>query len=124
MSPVRPCGPLAGEDARGVGLGAGLWNAPARTRSREERGANAIRSASGTRGITGGFSFALAPRVDRVLPTLTDHRVPGRNTRLNVSAGWHVHLDLVAARLAGITAAGPHQDRARPKGEYECRLPA
>ena len=54
-----------------------------------------------TWGSTGGVSFALEPVGDEVLLTVTHHRVADRAILLKVSAGWHMHLDVLVARLAG-----------------------
>ena len=51
-------------------------------------------------GSTGGVTFELKPEGDAVLLTLIHRRVPDRATLLNVSAGWHMHLDILAARAA------------------------
>lgn len=75
-------------------------------------------------GSTGGVSFTLEPRGGKVLLTLVHSRIADRNTRLNVSAGWHVHLDLLVARASG-EAPQPFWDRwRRLKGEYDQRLPS
>ncbi|MFD0986889.1 SRPBCC family protein [Methyloligella solikamskensis] len=54
-----------------------------------------------TWGETGGVTFALEPHGDQVLLTVTHHRVTDRKSLLGVSTGWHAHLDVLAARLAG-----------------------
>jgi uncharacterized protein YndB with AHSA1/START domain len=74
-------------------------------------------------GSTGGVTFELEPVGDMVRFTLTHRRIPDRSIMLNVSAGWHAHLDVLAARLAGEEPA-PFWDRwAALKAEYEPRLP-
>lgn len=74
-------------------------------------------------GSTGGVSFLLEPQGDQVLLTLTHRRVPERGILLNVSAGWHMHLDILAARMRG-DEPGPFWDRwARLKKAYDARLP-
>ena len=40
-----------------------------------------------------------------MLLTLIHHRLPDRDTTLKVSAGWHAHLDTLAARASGKTLA-------------------
>ena len=75
-------------------------------------------------GGTGGVSFQLEPRGDQVLLTLVHRRIEQRAARLNISAGWHAHLDLLVARLSG-TVPPPFWDGfKRLKDEYERRLPA
>jgi uncharacterized protein YndB with AHSA1/START domain len=77
-----------------------------------------------TWGSTGGVSFELEPAGDEVLLTLTHRRIPDRSTQLNVSAGWHAHFDVLAARLAG-QAPEPFWDRwVALKADYEPRIPA
>lgn len=79
-----------------------------------------------TWGTTGGVSFELKPEGNDVLLTLIHRRVPDRGTLLNVSAGWHMHLDILAACIAGTApAAGTFWDGwSRLKAEYDERLPA
>jgi len=77
-----------------------------------------------TWGSTGGVCFDLEPQGDEVLLTVTHRRVPDRATLLNVSAGWHVHLDLLVARSTG-KVPGPFWDGwSRLKQDYDRRLPA
>lgn len=52
-------------------------------------------------GSTGGVTFDLEPVGDMVRLTVIHRRIPDPDMRLNVSAGWHAHLDVLAARLAG-----------------------
>src|SRR5688500_2626967 len=54
-----------------------------------------------TWGSTGGVTFDLEPVGDMVRLTVTHRRIPDRDMQLNISAGWHAHLDVLAARLAG-----------------------
>ena len=74
-------------------------------------------------GTTGGVSFKLEPQGGEVLLTVTHHRVPDRGILLNVSAGWHAHLDVLAARLNGKTMSSFWDNWQRLKAEYEQRLP-
>jgi uncharacterized protein YndB with AHSA1/START domain len=75
-------------------------------------------------GSAGGVTFELEPVGDMVRFTVTHHRIPDRSIMLNVSAGWHTHLDVLAARLSG-EEPEPFWDRwASLKAEYEQRLPA
>ena len=75
-------------------------------------------------GKTGGVTFELEPAGNEVMLTVIHRRLPDRSTMLNVSAGWHAHLDVLAARAAG-KAAGPFWDHwVRLKAEYDQRLPA
>ena len=75
-------------------------------------------------GSTGGVTFELEPVGDMVRLTVTHRRIEDPSMRLNISAGWHAHLDVLAARLAG-DAPEPFWDHwARLKAEYERRLSA
>jgi uncharacterized protein YndB with AHSA1/START domain len=75
-------------------------------------------------GSTGGVTFDLKPVGDMVRFTITHRRIPDRSIMLNVSAGWHAHLGVLAARLSGETPE-PFWDRfASLKTEYDRRLPA
>ncbi|WP_414471589.1 SRPBCC family protein [Microvirga sp. M2] len=77
-----------------------------------------------TWGSTGGVTFELEPEGYEVLLTVIHRRVPDRSTLLSVSAGWHIHLDILAARMTG-RAPEPFWDGwARLKNDYEQRLPA
>lgn len=82
------------------------------------------RKLSFTWGSTGGVSFELEPKGERVLLTVTHHRVTDRSTLRGVSTGWHSHLDVLAARLSG-TEPEPFWDKfSRLKNEYERRIPS
>jgi uncharacterized protein YndB with AHSA1/START domain len=72
---------------------------------------------------SGDVSFDLEPQGDKVLLTVTHRSVPDRDTLLSVSAGWHMHLDVLAARASG-TAPAPFWDGwLRLKQEYDRRMP-
>jgi uncharacterized protein YndB with AHSA1/START domain len=75
-------------------------------------------------GSTGGVSFELEPKGKDVLLTVIHRRVTERATLLNVSGGWHMHLDVLAARLAGKEPPPFWEGWSRLKQEYERRLPA
>ena len=73
---------------------------------------------------SGDVSFELAPKGKEVLLTVTHRRLPDRPTLLKVSAGWHMHLDLLVA-CAKDTKREPFWDGwSRLVTEYEQRLPA
>ena len=59
-----------------------------------------------------------------MLLTLTHRRVPDRPTLLSVSAGWHMHLDVLAARAAGREPAPFWDGWEDLKAAYDRRLPA
>ena len=71
----------------------------------------------------GEVAFDLEQQGDRVLLTIVHRRVPDRDVLLKVSAGWHAHLDTLAAVLSG-DDAGPFWPRwQRLMREYEVRHP-
>lgn len=73
---------------------------------------------------TGEVAFELEKMGDKVMLTIIHRRVPNREVLLNVSSGWHAHLDVLTARLTGTTPA-PHWDHwTRLRAEYDQRLPA
>ena len=82
------------------------------------------RKLSITWGSTGGVTFELEPKGNEVLLTLTHSRLPDRSTMLNVSAGWHAHLDILVARASGKQPPAFWDHWRRLKQEYERRLPA
>jgi len=77
-----------------------------------------------TWGDTGGVSFELEPVGNDVLLTLIHRRVPDRATLLKVSAGWHMHLDILLARATGKDPAPYWEGWSRLQKEYDRRMPA
>jgi uncharacterized protein YndB with AHSA1/START domain len=75
-------------------------------------------------GNTGGVTFELEPVGDMVRFTVTHHRIPDHATGLNISAGWHAHLDVLAARLAGEEPKPFWDHWVALKAEYAKRLTA
>jgi uncharacterized protein YndB with AHSA1/START domain len=76
-----------------------------------------------TWGNTGGVTFELEPRGSRVLLTVTHRRIEERGTQLNVSAGWHAHLDVLAAKLAGETPPPFWDHWTGLQADYDRRIP-
>lgn len=75
-----------------------------------------------TWGSTGGVTFILTEEGDEVLLTLVHKRIEDSAVLLNVSAGWHSHIDVLEARLRGATPA-PHWDNwERLRGDYAERF--
>jgi uncharacterized protein YndB with AHSA1/START domain len=75
-------------------------------------------------GSTGGVTFELELRGEEVLLTVTHRRIAEPTMRLNISAGWHAHLDVLAAKVRG-DQPEPFWDRwAALKTEYAQRLTA
>lgn len=75
-------------------------------------------------GSTGGVTFELEPMGDMVRLTIVHRRMPDHSTALNISAGWHAHLDVLAARLAGKEPEPFWNHWAALKAEYTQRLGA
>jgi uncharacterized protein YndB with AHSA1/START domain len=76
-------------------------------------------------GSTGGVSFELEPAgAAKVLLTVIHRGVADRATLLNVSAGWHMHLDILVARATGKELEPFWDGWSRLKKEYERRIPA
>jgi uncharacterized protein YndB with AHSA1/START domain len=70
------------------------------------------------------ITFELQERGDDVLLTLTHRRLEDRKEMLNVSPGWHIHLDLLEANLRGTPRRPFWGTLATLKEEYEKRVPA
>ncbi|WP_431283109.1 SRPBCC family protein [Humitalea sp. 24SJ18S-53] len=77
-----------------------------------------------TWGSTGGVTFELETLGKNVLLTVTHRRVTERAMLLNVSAGWHMHLDVLVARLNGTEPETFWDGWTRLRTDYEGRLPA
>lgn len=73
---------------------------------------------------SGDVSFELSPQGEAVLLTLTHARLPDRTTLLKVSAGWHMHLDLLVACSTGRPRQPFWDGWSRLQNEYDGRLPA
>jgi hypothetical protein len=68
-------------------------------------------------------TFTLEPRGERVLLTVIHRRLPDRGMLVGVSTGWHAHLDMLAARLAGEKPAPFWDGFSRLRKEYDRRIP-
>ena len=73
---------------------------------------------------SGDVSIELEAKGNEVLLTLVHRRLPNRSTMLRVSAGWHMHLDVLVARARGEEPAPFWDGWARLRKEYDGRLPA
>ncbi|HEY7764630.1 MAG TPA: SRPBCC family protein, partial [Aestuariivirgaceae bacterium] len=73
---------------------------------------------------SGGVSFELEPRGNEVLLTVIHRHLPDRSTLLMVSAGWHMHLDVLVARATRKEPAPFWDGWSRLEKEYDRRLPA
>jgi uncharacterized protein YndB with AHSA1/START domain len=73
---------------------------------------------------SGDVSIELEAKGKDVLLTLVHRRLPSRSMMLGVSAGWHMHLDVLVARARGGEPAPFWDGFARLRKEYDRRLPA
>ena len=76
-----------------------------------------------TWGKSGGVSMQLEPRGERVLLTVIHRRLPDRGMMVGVSTGWHTHLDMLAARLAGEEPEPFWDGFIRLRKDYDDRIP-
>jgi uncharacterized protein YndB with AHSA1/START domain len=77
-----------------------------------------------TWGMGGGgdVTFTLEPRGERTLLTIVHTGLADPKVRGNVGPGWHAHIDVLAARMAG-TEPQPFWDNwTQLKADYETRL--
>jgi uncharacterized protein YndB with AHSA1/START domain len=72
----------------------------------------------------GDVSFELEPRGSEVLLTVIHRRLPDRATTLMIGAGWHMHLDILAARATGKEPEPFWDGWSRLRKEYDKRVPA
>jgi uncharacterized protein YndB with AHSA1/START domain len=77
-----------------------------------------------TFGQSGEVTFDLEPVGKDVLLTLVHRRLPEGAMRLKIAAGWHTHLDVLAARAAAREPGFPFWDHwASLKDDYARRIP-
>jgi uncharacterized protein YndB with AHSA1/START domain len=72
---------------------------------------------------SGDVSFELEPQGNEVLLTVIHRRLSDRDTLLKHVAGWHMHLDILAARATGAEPAPFWDGWSRLQKEYDQRLP-
>lgn len=70
----------------------------------------------------GEVSFELEPVGDEVLLTVLHRRLPDPATAAQVGAGWHAHLDLLAARTTGGSPPSFWAHWQRLHGDYAHRF--
>ncbi len=75
-------------------------------------------------GEGGSVRFELEQKTKGVLLTLTHKKLPDRNSALNISAGWHMHLDILVDRMNGREPPAFWDGWSRLKRDYESRIPA
>jgi uncharacterized protein YndB with AHSA1/START domain len=69
-------------------------------------------------------TFELTPQGSLVQLVLTHRATGGRDELKNVSGGWHTHLDILQAHLAGQPIPPLWSTADRLHAEYQARLPA
>lgn len=74
-------------------------------------------------GDSGEVDFMLEQKGDDVLLTLIHRRVPDRGTLLKVSTGWHMHLDVLVARLRDMAPEPFWDGWSRLHADYNQRMP-
>ncbi|MGQ0684555.1 SRPBCC family protein [Bradyrhizobium sp.] len=72
---------------------------------------------------TGDVTIELEEKGSEVLLTLIHRRLPNRNYMLGVSAGWHMHLDVLVARARGEEPPPFWDGWLKLKQDYDRRLP-
>src|SRR5258708_22866381 len=77
-----------------------------------------------TWGNSGDVSIDLEPKDNDVLLTLIHRRLPDRPTLLRVAAGWHSHLDVLAARASSKEPAIFWDTWLQLHSDYDRRIPA
>jgi uncharacterized protein YndB with AHSA1/START domain len=73
---------------------------------------------------TGDVTFELEPKGKGVLLTVIHRRFPDRAMQLKHMAGWHMHLDVLVARVSGEEPAPFWDGWSSLMKEYDARLPA
>ena len=74
-------------------------------------------------GESGDVTFELAPMTNEVLLTVIHRRLPERETRLMIGAGWHMHLDILLARMKDEQPEPFWDGWSRLRQEYDRRIP-
>jgi uncharacterized protein YndB with AHSA1/START domain len=72
---------------------------------------------------SGDVTIELEPKGEDVLLTLTHRRIRDRSASLMIGAGWHMHLDVLSARVEGDEPAPFWDGWLRLKAEYDQRIP-
>ncbi len=77
-----------------------------------------------TWGENGEVAFDLRPEGEDVMLTVTHRRISDRANLLMVGAGWHMHLDILAATMNGARPQPFWDGWLKLKDDYDRRLPA
>ena len=68
-------------------------------------------------------TFELTPEDAGILLVVTHRNLTDREQMLGVSSGWHAHLDILAAKLAGTPSPPFWPNHTRLEAEYDRLLP-
>lgn len=72
----------------------------------------------------GEVSFKLRAVGNQVLLTIIHRRISDRSNTVMIGAGWHMHLNILSARLAAQKPSPFWDGWSRLRDEYERRIPA
>lgn len=70
----------------------------------------------------GDVTFTLEPVGDDVMLTVIHRQLPDRTMTVMVGAGWHMHCDILAARMWGQTPGSFWSGWVKLRDEYERRV--
>ncbi|KRC77592.1 ATPase [Achromobacter sp. Root83] len=77
----------------------------------------------GSEGAPSEVSFELSPQGEGTLLVLTHRKLASRDDMVDVAGGWHTHLNILAARLAGRDPGPFWSANAAWEAEYQARIP-
>lgn len=77
-----------------------------------------------TWGDSGKVAFDLERHGDKVMLTVLHEGISDRNNMLMIGAGWHMHINVLEARVGGRETEPFWDGWQRLRGEYERRVPA
>lgn len=77
-----------------------------------------------TWGDSGKVAFDLERQGDKVMLTVLHEGISDRNNMLMIGAGWHMHINVLEARVGGRETEPFWDGWQRLRGEYERRLSA
>lgn len=69
-------------------------------------------------------TFELATLGDKVQMVLTQRRTPDRGMKVSMGSGWHAHLALLEAELAGVARPSFWSLQTRLEADYERLIPS
>ncbi|RBL80355.1 ATPase [Streptomyces cavourensis] len=78
----------------------------------------------GSRGEPSEVTFELSPQGHDTLLVLTHRKLATREDMVDVAGGWHTHLGVLSARLAGRSPGPFWSALQRWKADYQARIPA